>query len=151
MKKPMYRPPTFWTTTRLVFYSRATRSVTSIRAIREAGRYCTYDPPADGCLLLRNATEALQPDALILHRSEHPFDNSVLFRRIGRDELLTQPIILHHLSVRSGHEDQPIVAAKRQLDLDSRLWTEAADQGVLKSRFGHLGLRIGTIAKSVST
>ena len=60
------------------------------------------------------------PDTVFFETAEEPFDNPILFRRIGRDELLLQPIVPTRLPEALALKDQPIVAPE-----DGRLhWTQ---------------------------
>src|SRR5688572_231091 len=65
------------------------------------------DPPR-----LLKRLERVLPDTLFFQTPKKPFDHSVLLRRIRRDELLPQAIVVAGLSEPSTLEDQAVVASQ---------------------------------------
>ena len=64
------------------------------------------DPPR-----LLKRLERVLPDALFFETPKKPFNHPILFRRIGRDELLLQPIVSTGLAKPTTLEHQPVIAA----------------------------------------
>ena len=54
------------------------------------------------------------PDTLFFETAKEPFNNSVLLRRVGRDEFLLQSIVMTGLSKSTALEDQTVVAAENR-------------------------------------
>ena len=70
-----------------------------------------FDPPADDIICLLDIFEVVMPDAFFFDRSEESFDHSVLFRGIGCDELLLEPVCFDGLRKRPTAKDQAVVAS----------------------------------------
>jgi hypothetical protein len=51
------------------------------------------------------------PDTFLLETAKEPFDDPVLFWRIGRDEFLLQPIVSTGLAKSAFLENQPVITA----------------------------------------
>ncbi len=54
------------------------------------------DPFSDDARGVLLGFEAMTMHVLLLQRSDYAFDHPVLLRAVGRDELLTKPIVAHH-------------------------------------------------------
>ena len=67
------------------------------------------DPPR-----LLKRLERVLPDALLLQTPKEPFNDPVLFRRIGRNEFLVQAIVATGLPKPPTLKDQPIVAPQHR-------------------------------------
>ncbi len=68
--------------------------------------------PATNCVLcLTKAPKRLLPYALFFQRSEPALNHAILFRRIGRNKLLREPIKATCIPKTPTLEDQPIVTA----------------------------------------
>lgn len=91
------------------------------------------DPVADCSGRVREAFEALPVDALFLQRSDQALHHTVLLRRMGRDELLTQAIAFDQGRVLPRREDEAVVAAKQERFIDFAQCAKACNQGVLQS------------------
>jgi len=66
------------------------------------------DPPADGLPQIFEAPESLLPDTLFLQASEEALHQAVLFRGVGRDELLRDAVVLAGGSEAPALEDQAL-------------------------------------------
>ena len=64
------------------------------------------DPPR-----LLKRLERVLPDALFFQTPKEPLNQPILFRRIGRNELLLQPIVSTSLAKPMTLENQPVIAA----------------------------------------
>ena len=79
--------------------------------------------------------EVVLPGALFLQRAEEPFDHSVLLRRVGRDELLTQPIVPACPPEAPALEDEPVVGAHDRRSTRNTQRAETFDARVFKGSF----------------
>ena len=64
------------------------------------------DPPR-----LLKRLERVLPDTLVFQTSKEPLNHPILFERIGRDQLLLQPIASTGLAKSATLENQPVIAA----------------------------------------
>ncbi len=64
------------------------------------------DPPR-----LLKRLERVLPDTLVFQASKEPLNHPILLGRIGRDELLLQPIVSTGLAKPATLENQPVIAA----------------------------------------
>jgi hypothetical protein len=81
-----------------------------IRAIDAVAVVVSLHPVPDDLSRLVESLKHLLSDALFFETPKEPFNDPVLFRRIGRDECLLQPMIPTRLSELTTLEDQAIVA-----------------------------------------
>lgn len=65
------------------------------------------DPPR----LLKHL-ERMLPDTLVFHASKESLNQPILLGRIGRDELLLQPIVSTGLVKPATVENEPVIAAE---------------------------------------
>jgi hypothetical protein len=72
------------------------------------------DPVPNDLPRLLKRLERVLPDTLLFQTPKEPFDQPILLRRIGRNELLLQPIVSTGLPKLTTLEDQPIVAAENR-------------------------------------
>lgn len=92
--------------------------------------------PNDSSRLLERLERVL-PDTLLLQASKEPLNDPILFRRIGRDELLLQPIVSTGLAKSATLENQPVIAAEdRRPSWPER--AEALETGGFDGAFGFL-------------
>ena len=63
------------------------------------------DPPR-----LLKRLEPVLPDTLVFQTSKEPLNQPILLGRIGRDELLLQPIVSTGLAKSATLENQPVIA-----------------------------------------
>src|SRR4029434_8012531 len=69
------------------------------------------DPRAQLSPGVLEADEAVLPDALLFQAAEEALDHPVLLRRVGRDELLREPIVTTRRPKAPALIDQPVVGA----------------------------------------
>ena len=81
--------------------------------------------------------ERVLPDALFLETPKESFNDAVLFRRVGRDELLLQAIVPTGLAKAPTLEDQAVVATQHRGSHRTER-PEALETGRLDSPFGLL-------------
>ena len=53
-----------------------------------------FDPLSNGGASFGEAAKVVQPDAFLLETAKEPLDETIWLRRIGRNELLAQPVIV---------------------------------------------------------
>jgi hypothetical protein len=70
------------------------------------------DPVPNGPARLLKRLEGVLPDTLFFETPKESFNDAVLFRGVGRDELLLQPVIPTGLPEPPTLEDQTVVAAE---------------------------------------
>ena len=78
--------------------------------------------------------QGLEPaavNALIFECSDDTLDHAVLFRAVGRDELLPQAIAFNKGRVAEACEDQAVVGSKQERRLDTAEMPVSSDQGLL--------------------
>jgi hypothetical protein len=68
------------------------------------------DPPPNPLARLFNRLERLLPDTLFHETPKESLNDAVLFWRVGRDELLWQPIVMTRLPELTTLKNQAIVA-----------------------------------------
>lgn len=68
------------------------------------------DPPRHGSLRLPETPEVRLPGALLFQTAEEPLDQTVLLGRIGRRELLPEPVVPARLTEAATLEDEAVVA-----------------------------------------
>jgi hypothetical protein len=96
------------------------------------------DPLSDRSLRLSEVVKAMLPDTLLLQTAEESLDDPVLLRRIGRDELLRQPIVPTSSPESPALEDQPVVASHDRRAARRSERAEASDTRLLDRSFGLL-------------
>ena len=69
-------------------------------------------PVPDDLLCLLKGPEVLMPDSLHLQASKDMFDDAVLLRSVGCDELLSQPVVQTGLAELPTLQDQAVVASQ---------------------------------------
>jgi hypothetical protein len=79
------------------------------------------------------------PDAFFLEGSEEALDHAVLLRRVGRDELLLEAVVLAGRPETTGLEDQPVVAANGWCLARWSERSKATNAGLLDRALGFLG------------
>src|SRR5690554_5145378 len=85
----------------------------------------------------RLAPMRLEPmllDAFFLQGPEEAFDQPVLLRRVGRRELLGEPVGLHCRRIVPTAEDEAVVRAQGQRLMNPVQCAESMDQGLLQRR-----------------
>lgn len=70
------------------------------------------DPVSDDLLCLLKGPGVLLTDTLHLQASKGVFDDTVLLRSAGRDELLSQPVVQTGLAEPPTLQDQAVVASQ---------------------------------------
>ena len=70
-----------------------------------------FDPLSNGAASFGEATEVVQPHALFLETSKEALDEAILLGRIGRNELLAQPVIAAGGAKAPALEDEAVIAA----------------------------------------
>lgn len=65
------------------------------------------DPVADGSACMLQGFEPVTMDTLLFQSSNHPFDQTVLLRGVGRDELLLQSIAFNECGVAPARKNEP--------------------------------------------
>jgi hypothetical protein len=68
-----------------------------------------FDPLSNGAASFGEAAEVVQPDALLFETSKEALDEAVLLGRIGRNELLAQPVIAAGSAKAPALEDEAVV------------------------------------------
>ena len=70
------------------------------------------NPITDGSTCMLQSLEAVTMDALLFQSSNHPLDQPVLLRGVGRDEFLSEAITLHECRVAPARKNEPVVRPK---------------------------------------
>src|ERR1700728_3499982 len=70
-----------------------------------------FDPFSNGAASFGEAAEVVQPNALLFETSKEALDETILLGRIGRNELLAQPVIATGGAKAPALEDKSIVTA----------------------------------------
>ena len=94
------------------------------------------DPVANDTAGMLQSLEAVAVDALLLQRPDHPLQQAVLLRGVGRDEFLLQAIAFDQRRVTAAGEDQAFVRAQQEGLLHASQAAETGDQGLLQRRLG---------------
>jgi hypothetical protein len=79
------------------------------------------------------------PDALLLQAAEEALDDSVLLRRVRRDELLAEPLVAACRPEAPALEDQPVVGADDRRRAVRPQRAEAIDARLLERTLGFFG------------
>src|SRR5262245_14833712 len=82
------------------------------------------DPPPHSAARLHEAREAVLPDAFFLQAPKEALHDPVLLRRVGRDELLAEAVVLASRPKPPALEDEPVVTAQ---DRRGAVGTERAE------------------------
>ncbi len=90
------------------------------------------DPIPDDTTGVLQGLEAVSVRALVFEGSDDPLDHPVLFRAVGRDELLLRPIAFDQGCVASACEDQPVVVSEQERCLNSAEMAVSSDQSLLQ-------------------
>ena len=70
-----------------------------------------FDPLSNGGASFGEAAEVVQPDALLFKTTKEALDEAILLGRIGRNELLAQPVIAASGAKAPALEDESVVSA----------------------------------------
>src|SRR5580704_1122675 len=68
-----------------------------------------FDPLGNSGASFGEAAEIVQPDALLFKATKEALDETILLRRIGRNEFLTEPVIAAGGAKAPALEDESIV------------------------------------------
>lgn len=90
------------------------------------------DPVADHATGVLQGFKAVAVDALILELPDHPLNQAVLLRRVGRDEFLLQAVAFDQRRVAAAGEDQSVVRAQQEWLFHPPQRAAAGDQGLLE-------------------
>ena len=93
------------------------------------------DPLTDGRSRVRERGEVVLPDALLFEATEEAFDEAVLLRCVGGDELLAEAVVAAGGAKAAGGEDEPVVAPHGRRHAFGTQGTEALQAGVFESSF----------------
>ena len=85
----------------------------------------------------------MEPQALLLYRSNQPLDHAILLWRMRSDELLFETIVIYRPRVAPTGKNQSIVRSNRQVILRLAQNTVAGDQGLFQSSFSRLCVASG--------
>ena len=89
------------------------------------------DPIPDHTAGVLQGLEPVTMNALIFEGSDDPLDHAVLFRAVGRDELLPQAIAFDEGRIASAGEDQTVIGSQKERRLDTAEMPVSSDQGLL--------------------
>ena len=70
-----------------------------------------FDPLGNSSASFGEAAKVMQPDALFLETTKEALDEAILLWRIGRNELLAQPVIAAGGAKAPALEDEAVIAA----------------------------------------
>src|SRR5580693_10672157 len=87
---------------------------------------------------LGEAAKVVQQDALFFETTKEALDETVLLGRMGRDELLTQPLITAGGTKAPTLKDQPIIAAQHRHGTFRTNVPEEHQAGLLEGVLGFL-------------
>src|ERR1700728_44443 len=98
-----------------------------------------FDPFSNGAASFGEAAEVVQPNALLFETSKEALDETILLGRIGRNELLAQPVIAAGGAKAPALEDESIVAAYYRCRTFRAESAEARQTGLLERPLGFPG------------
>ncbi len=78
--------------------------------------------------------ESVTVSALVFEGSDNPLVHPILFRAVGRDELLLQPISFDQGRVAYAGKDLPVIRSEQERCLNSAEVAASGDQGLLQRR-----------------
>ena len=96
------------------------------------GGVVPLDPPAHGSLRLPETPEVRLPGALLFQAAEEPLDQAILLGRIGRRELLPEPVVPAGLTKAATLEDESVVAPNYRRGSIGTERPKATDAGLLE-------------------
>src|SRR5271167_2367208 len=98
-----------------------------------------FDPLSNGGTSFGEAAEVVQPDTLLLETAKEALDEAILLGRIGRNELLAQPVIATGGAKAPALEDKSIVTAYYRCRTFRAHSAEARQASLLERPLGFLG------------
>src|SRR5271165_440277 len=97
------------------------------------------NPLSNGGTRRGEGAEVMLPDTLLFETAEEAFDETVLFRGVGGDELLTQAVIAASGTKTPALKDQAIVATHHWGGTFRTQSAETSQAGLLEGTLGFLG------------
>src|SRR5580693_2167039 len=98
-----------------------------------------FDPLGNSGASFGEAAEIVQPDALLFKATKEALDETILLRRIGRNEFLTEPVIAAGGAKAPALEDESIVTTYYRCRTFRSQRAEACQAGLFERPLGFPG------------